>query len=313
MTNSGARGAPIGEGRDPYYPWVRRGGGGAAKGDLMATSTTVVDAFVNLNGLRFHYRDWPGPRPDAPVLVLLHGFTGHARSWDSFAEAMSRDYRVLALDQRGHGETEWAPPDRYGVDDQVADLAAFVAALGLERFTLLGLSMGGRNAIHYAGERPAALERLVIVDIGPEVAAAGSARITAGVQANDLFDSVEDAIAQARRANPNADEHEQRHRVTHNLMPAADGKVTYRYDRALRDPSNPRPRPAPDEGWRLLANIAVPTLLLRGEISDVLSPEVARRMVETIPDCRFVVVPGSGHSIPLERPREFLAAVRTFL
>ena len=122
-----------------------------------------------------------------------------------------------------------------------------------------------------------------------------------------------DAGAPSRRANPHADEHEQRHRVTENLMPTDDGKLTYRYDRALRDPNNPRPRPAPEEGWRLLANIAVPTLLVRGQISDVLSPEMAERMVETIPDCRFVEVPGSGHSIPLERPREFLTAVRTFL
>jgi pimeloyl-ACP methyl ester carboxylesterase len=279
----------------------------------MTTNAAVADRSVTLNGLRFHYREWPSARAGAQDLVLLHGFTGHARSWDSFAEAMSRDYRVLALDQRGHGETEWAPPDQYGVFYQVSDLEAFVAELGLDGFALLGLSMGGRNAFHYAGARPAALERLVIVDIGPEVATAGSARITAGVQANDVFDSADDAIAQARRANPNADEHEQRHRVTHNLMPTPDGRVTYRYDRALRDPNNPRPRPAPEEGWRLLANIGVPTLLVRGEVSDVLSPEMAQRMVETIPDCRFVEVPGSGHSIPLERPKEFLAAVRTFL
>ncbi len=279
----------------------------------MATQATVVDEVVTLNGLRFHYRDWPSARPDAQDLVLLHGFTGHARSWDSFAAAMSRDYRVLALDQRGHGETEWAAPDQYGVFYQVSDLEAFVAELGLDGFALLGLSMGGRNAFHYAGARPAALERLVIVDIGPEVAAAGATRINAGVQANDVFDSIEDAVAQAGRANPNADEHEQRHRVTENLMPTADGRFTYRYDRALRDPNNPRPRPAPEEGWRLLANIAVPTLLVRGEISDVLSREMAERMLETIPDCRFAEVPGSGHSVPLERPREFLAAVRTFL
>jgi pimeloyl-ACP methyl ester carboxylesterase len=279
----------------------------------MTTQATVVDQFVTLNGLKFHYRDWPSARAGAQDLVLLHGFTGHARSWDSFARAMSADYRVLALDQRGHGETEWAPPDQYGVYYQVSDLEAFVAELGLHGFALLGLSMGGRNAFHYAGKQPRELERLVIVDIGPETAAAGSARITAGVQANDVFDSVEDAIAQARRANPNADEAEQRHRVTHNLMPTGDGKFTYRYDRALRDPNNPRPRPAPEEGWRLIANINVPTLLLRGEISDVLSPEMADRMVHTIPQCRFVEVPGSGHSIPLERPKEFLAAVRSFL
>ncbi|MPZ98934.1 MAG: alpha/beta fold hydrolase [Dehalococcoidia bacterium] len=279
----------------------------------MTTEAAVADQTVTLNGLRFHYRDWPSARTGAQDLVLLHGFTGHARSWDSLAQALSADYRVLALDQRGHGESEWAAPDQYGVDYMVGDLEAFVAALGLDRFVLLGLSMGGRNAIHYAGKRPPELERLVILDIGPETAAAGSARITAGVQARDTFESVDEAIAQARTANPNADEAEQRHRVAHNLMQMPDGQWTYRYDRALRDPANPRPRPTPEEGWRLLANIAVPALLVRGEVSDVLAREVADRMVETIPDCRFQEVAGSGHSIPLDRPRELLEALRTFL
>jgi pimeloyl-ACP methyl ester carboxylesterase len=279
----------------------------------MTTQTAVTDHVISLNGLQFHYRDWPSARADAQDLVLLHGFTGHARSWDSFAQAMSSDYRVLALDQRGHGETEWAPPDQYGVDRMVADLEAFVVALGLDRFVLLGLSMGGRNAIHYAGKRPPQLERLVIVDIGPETGATGAARIQAGVQANDIFDSVESAIEQARRANPNADETEQRHRISNNLMQTPDGKWTYRYDRALRDPNNPRPRPSTEQGWQLVQQIAVPTLLLRGEVSDVLPREVAERMTKELPDCRFVEVAGSGHSIPLERPQGFLDAVRTFL
>ncbi|MBM3140921.1 MAG: alpha/beta hydrolase [Chloroflexi bacterium] len=279
----------------------------------MTTRAAATDQFVTLNGLRFHYRDWPSARPGARDLVLLHGFTGHAHSWDSFAAALSAEYRVLALDQRGHGETEWAKPHEYGVDHMVSDVEAFVAELRLSGFALLGLSMGGRNAIHYAGRRPDALERLVIVDIGPEVAAEGSARIQAGVQANDVFASLDEAIDQARRSNPNADPVEQRHRVAHNLMPAPGGKWTYRYDRALRDPNNPRPRPAPELGWTLLASIDVPTLLVRGEVSDVLPRAMAERMAKTIPDCRLVEVAGSGHSIPLERPRGFLEAVRTFL
>lgn len=279
----------------------------------ITTQIAATDHVITLNGLKFHYREWPSARTGAQDLVLLHGFTGHARSWDSFAQAMSRDYRVLALDQRGHGETQWAAPDQYGVDFMVSDLQAFVAALGLHRFALLGLSMGGRNAIHYAGKRPPQLERLVIVDIGPETGATGSARIQASVQANDVFDSVEAALAQGRAASPNADEAEQAHRITHNLMQTADGKWTYRYDRALRDPANPRPRPSAEEGWELVRNISVPTLLVRGEVSDVLPRDVADRMVQEMPYCRFVEVAGSGHSVPLERPRGFLEAVRTFL
>ncbi len=279
----------------------------------MTTETAVTDHTITLNGLSFHYRDWPSAKAGAQDLLLLHGFTGHGRFWDSFAQVMSADYRVLALDQRGHGETQWAGPKQYGVDYMVGDLEAFVAALGLDQFVLLGLSMGGRNAIHYAGARPDALERLVIVDIGPETATAGSARIRDGVQANDIFESPEAAVQQGLKNSPNADEAQVRHRISNNVMQLDDGSWTYRYDKALRDPNNPRPRPTPEEGWALVGKIAVSTQLIRGEVSDVLVAEVASKMVETIDDCQFVEVAGSGHSVPMERPQAFLEAVRTFL
>src|SRR5579871_1956499 len=89
----------------------------------------VSDQLLEMRGLRFHYRDWPAQRAGAADLVLLHGFSGHARSWDAFAEAMTDRYRVLALDQRGHGESAWASPDAYGVEEMVEDLEGFVRAL----------------------------------------------------------------------------------------------------------------------------------------------------------------------------------------
>jgi pimeloyl-ACP methyl ester carboxylesterase len=92
-----------------------------------------------------------------------------------------------------------------------------------------------------------------------------------------------------------------------------DGHLTYRYDTELRSPDRPLPRPDPDAAWAALANINVPTLLVRGALSDVLSAETAERMVRDIPDCRFVEVPDAGHSIPLENPSGFLQAVKTFL
>jgi len=269
----------------------------------------VRDEYALLNGLRFHYRDWGDP--SAKPLVLLHGFTGHARSWDSFAAAMSAEYRVLALDQRGHGETAWA--DDYSADAMVSDVGAFVRALGLETYDLLGLSMGGRNAYHFAALRPEGLERLVIVDIGPEIVASGSDRIRAGVQAADTFASFDEAWQAYRKGNPRADPFEAEHRLRNNLMLLEDGRLTFRFDKALRAPDRPLPRPEPAEGWALLANINAPTLLIRGELSDVLGIETAQRMVREIPECSFVEVKDAGHSIPLENPAGFLDAVRTFL
>jgi pimeloyl-ACP methyl ester carboxylesterase len=272
----------------------------------------VVDELIELRGLRFHYRDWAPKRAGAPDLVLLHGFTGHARSWDAFAEAMTDRYRVLALDQRGHGESGWASADAYGNTEMVDDAAAFVAAMGLVRFSLLGLSMGGMVAINYAGQRPAGLEELVIVDIGPEIVASGSARIQAGVRANDVFASKDEAFAAARAGNTRPPEAHHRKRVEENLMRTADGRWTWRYDRALRSPGTLRLRDA-DAAWTACANIAAPTLIIRGALSDVLSPEVAARMLEVIPDVRLTEVAGSGHSVPLDAPEALLAASRAFL
>lgn len=270
-------------------------------------SQPALDQSVMLGGLRFHYREWPNP--GAQALVLLHGFTGHTRSWDSFACAMQASYHVYALDQRGHGQSAWA--EDYSADAMVEDVQRWVTALGLKQFVLLGLSMGGRNAYQFASQHPEEVERLVIVDIGPEIAAAGSNRIVSGVQANDIFATPDEAVAAARAGNARADEAELQHRTRNNLMLLEDGTWTYRYDKALR--TNRLPRPAEGDAWAMLPKIPAPTLLIRGGLSDVLSPEVAERMLKDIPDCKFALVEDSGHSIPLESPKGFLEAVRTFL
>src|SRR5512143_497316 len=99
----------------------------------------VQEKFIALNGLQFHYLDWG--KTDAPVIIALHGFTSLARTWDTVARALSDRYRFLALAQRGHGETEWA--DGYTLNSALGDLDAFVSALDVKSFVLLGHSMGG--------------------------------------------------------------------------------------------------------------------------------------------------------------------------
>ncbi|HEY1447114.1 MAG TPA: alpha/beta hydrolase [Caulobacteraceae bacterium] len=272
----------------------------------------VVDELIEMRGLRFHFRDWASKRAGAPSLVLLHGYTSHARSWDAFAAAMTDRYRVLALDQRGHGETAWAPVGQYGIDNMAEDLLSFVAALGLTGFTLLGLSMGGMVAMEYAGRRPAALAACVIVDIGPEIVQSGGARIQASVAASDVFASRDEAFAIARANNPLPPDANLRHRSDASLMRTEDGRWTYRYDRVLRSPANLRRRDA-ETAWRSCANMNVPTQIIRGDLSDILAPEIAQRMLETIPDARLDVVARSGHAVPLDAPAGFLAAAREFL
>lgn len=282
--------------------------------EMMTASrnTVVVDELIEMHGLRFHFRDWPSKRLNAPSLVLLHGFTGHSRSWDAFAEAMTDRYRVLALDQRGHGETGWAAPDQYGIDDMINDLESFVRALGLQDFTLIGLSMGGLVTMEYAGRRPKPLAACVIVDIGPEIDRSGSSRIQANVQAVDSFASREEAFAVARADNSRPPEALHRQRSDAGLMRTEDGRWTYRYDRTLRSPGNLRLRD-PETAWRSCANIEASTQIVRGELSDILSPQIAERMARTIPDARLVTVANAGHGVPYDAPEGFLAAVREFL
>jgi len=280
----------------------------------MTLDTGVLDKTITLNDLRFHYLDWGTPAPDAQAMVCVHGFTSHAHSWDALAQAMRERYRVLALDQRGHGQTDWATD--YHPARRVEDMEAFVAALQLERFVLVGLSMGGRVAFQYAARHPDTVERLVIVDIAPEGSAAGTSRISDGLRAPDGFDNPDEAFQAARRANPRPPDDALRARIQHGLMQRPDGKWTFRYDVALRNGSGARVIATPAEiaaDWASLTNITSPTLLVRGAHSDILSPEHAQRMVATIPNCRLVTVADSGHSVPLDNPPGFLEAVRGFV
>ncbi len=269
----------------------------------------VRDERIELGGLKFFYRDWGDEA--APPIVLLHGFTGHSRTWDTIARQLAPSQRVIALDQRGHGLSDWA--EEYSTDAMVEDVHKLVDALGFERFQLLGLSMGGRVALHFAGTYPARVARLVIVDIAPETNRDGMQRIQESTRAQDVFDSVEEALAASAKANPIAPAGEREHRVRNNLMRLEDGRVTFRHDRGLRTGERPLVRPAPEDGWALCRAITAPTLFIRGAQSDLITPELAARMGKEIPNCTVVEVGPSGHSVPLDNPEGFAKAVLPFV
>ena len=274
----------------------------------------VIDDLIEMRGLRFHYRDWESNARDAPNLILLHGFSGHARSWDSFAKKASERFRVVAFDQRGHGESDWSPDFQYGAHEMKEDLNCFIRALKLKTYYLVGLSMGGTVAIHFAAQQPEGLQKLVIVDIAPEIALPGIRSIQQGISQSDVFESIDEAFKRARSANPVPPEDIHFHRVRHSLMRTEDGKWTFKFDRAFRQPDRMAGRrPSVQEGWDAVANIGVPTLLVRGERSNLLSPEVARKFVHLVDDCDFAEIKGSGHSVPLDKPKEFQDEVLRFL
>ena len=163
-------------------------------------SATPTSVFLEINGLKLHHLAWGNP--SLPALVCVHGLTGSGHAFDGLARRVSDRYRVIAVDVRGRGDSAWSPGGAYTQADYVSDLEGVIDALGLEKFTLCGTSMGGRISIEYAGRHPERLDRLVINDIGPD-AEAGSDRITRN-QANvpESFADLEEAVAYRSKSSP---------------------------------------------------------------------------------------------------------------
>jgi pimeloyl-ACP methyl ester carboxylesterase len=271
-----------------------------------------TDRTITLQGRRYHYTEW-GASAAFP-LVMLHGITGHARTWDDEARLLAARYRVLALDQRGHGDSDPAPDTDYSDAALLGDLEAFAAALGLDRISLVALSLGGRVAINFAGHHPTRVERLVVVDIGPEIDPGGRARVgqlMAG--APERFETVDEVIAHIRANAPLYSETMLRRRAEHAVRPLPGGGLGWKYDRALRDAIRQGRMRLPADLWPQWRAITCPTLLVRGALSDILSEETAKRMADELPSARLVVVPGAGHTVPGDQPATFQALLREFL
>ena len=257
-----------------------------------------VDRFVSVNGLRFHYVDWPNDQ--GPALVALHGISSQARMWDGLAAAIGDRWRLVAPDLRGHGQSEWAAD--YSPLRMAEDVAQLVTHLGPSKFNLIGHSMGGRVAMLYAGMHPDAIERLVISDIGPDRSGAPPALPRRREFAT--IDEARDEVKRLRGTAPTTDA------LRHNLRQREDGRWVWRYDPELLTKRSPVDR---DRFWSALRNMPAPVLVLRGANSTVLSRSSAETMVAAIPHGSLVEIAGTGHGLWMERPREFAEAVRLFL
>jgi pimeloyl-ACP methyl ester carboxylesterase len=278
------------------------------------TEPAAREATLTLNRLRFHYRAWGNPQ--APAVVLLHGYTSHARSWDTIAHALSDRCRVLALDQRGHGESDLASD--YDEQRLVEDLAAFVDALGLERFAAVGFSIGGFAAASYAVLHPERVSRMVLAEcFAKETSADAAAHIAALRALPTAYDGPKEmAAAQAAAAfrplAPHASEEELRRWMVGGLAEGPDGRWSWRYDPVFRVPGAPgRLNPDPESFAERLAQVTCPMLLVVGDES--FAKDGAEAMAPRNPRARLVVLPETGHWVPLDNPRGFLDAVREFL
>ena len=271
----------------------------------MTTETAkAVERYAKIGGLNLHYLEWGDP--GAPPVLMVHGLTGNAHAFDLLAPHFASRYHVISVDVRGRGDSDWAADRDYSNDVYVADLEGLRQALGFDRFSLVGTSMGGRISLSYAGTYPERVERTVLNDIGPEVDPRGGSRIASGSRdAVTHFAAIEDVMAWHRENRVGfaaMSDEQQRTAAGHAVKGLAGGGYTWKMDPAVR--SDPR-RPDPDVSWRLARRIPGPVLLVRGGASDLLSPEIAQRMVAEMQDCREVVVPGVGHAPTLMEPEAF--------
>jgi pimeloyl-ACP methyl ester carboxylesterase len=272
----------------------------------------LTDHTITLHGSRFHYTE--AGAAGAPPLILLHGVTGHARTWDAEGAALATRYRVLALDQRGHGDSDPPPDTDYTIPALVGDLAAFVDGLRIEGVALVALSMGGRVAIQYAATYPARVTRLVVVDIGPEIAPDGRQRVGGSMAGTpERFNTIEDVLAYQRANNPRYTEALLRARVHHGVRPLPGGGFTWKYDRGLRDLVRSGRWSDPTDLWPAWRALACPTLVVRGAESDILSADMAAKMIEAQPHARLVEIADAGHTVPGDQPEAFLKVLCEYL
>ena len=278
----------------------------------MTTQVQPIDKTVSVNGLKLNYLDWGNE--GAPDMVLVHGLRGHRHSWDDFSSLVCKDFHVMALDQRGRGESDWAPDGDYSTDAYVADLAGFSEVLGLDKLTLVGHSMGGRNSMTFGGKYPEKLDKLVVVDVGPESDPRGGARISREIiNVPEEFDSFEAVVEYMNKQNRFASDRVMRRRLTYATKELPNGKIGWRYDLAIREARRQGISSPQEDLWPALSRITCPTLVVRGAETDLLTLEVAQRMIETFANGQLVEIPSAGHMVFEDNPDDFNAAVTRFL
>jgi pimeloyl-ACP methyl ester carboxylesterase len=225
------------------------------------------------------------------------------------APDLARDHHVLAIDQRGHGDSEWAPGGDYRRQDFVADIRAFLDVPRWSAATLVALSLGGLNSLAFAATHPDRVCGLVVVDVAPTVARAGRDAVRSQLEVRD-FATFEEAVERALVFNPRRTRENIEERLSHALRRGADGRWTYKYDPAIGGSGLQSDF---ELLWQSVGSIRCPTLLVRGEQSNVLAEETVNRFLAEVPGSEAAVVRAAGHSVMGDNPSGFLAAVRPFL
>jgi len=262
---------------------------------------------------RFHFLEWG--EPDAPPIVLLHGGNQSAHSWDLVSLHLADRYRVFALDQRGHGDSEWNRGADYSIETMSRDVEGFLEACEIECPVIFGHSMGGMVTLALIHRRPELARGAVVVDVGPEISETGTRLIGEFVHRNVEFDDLEEFLDRVEKYDPYRTRAHMERTLKYNLLRRADGRYVSKTDRRRFFPkdeeghSRLRGAPRLDE----LGGLSLPVLIVRGSDSQVLLAEPAERFAATLPQGRLVTVPECGHNVHSQNTLGFLAAVGPFL
>jgi pimeloyl-ACP methyl ester carboxylesterase len=258
--------------------------------------------------LRLHYLDYG--TAGLPAMLCVHGGAAHAHWFDFVAPGFSADYHVFSLDQRGHGDSAWAEPPNYAYASFAADLNEVVEKLDLRDFVLIGHSMGGTIALNYAAAYPGRVARLVIVDSTVHITAERVAALReVGARQSSTYASREEFVARfrVRPAGTTATPEVLRHIAANGSRQHTDGSWRHKFDRnvyATRETVDGMPC------WN---RIKIPALLVKGDLSDRISPPVFAAVKARCPQVELAEVTNSNHHVTLDNPAGFVRAVRAFL
>ncbi|MCC6434217.1 MAG: alpha/beta hydrolase [Acidimicrobiales bacterium] len=268
-------------------------------------SARYLSRHTVVRGQRFHFLEWGDPAN--PPIVLLHGGNQSSHSWDLVSLHLADRYHVYALDQRGHGDSEWNRELDYSMAAMAADARAFIADQGLVDPIVFGHSMGGRITLTMAVAEPTLAKALVIVDVGPEISAEGAKTIQNFVIRNLEFDDLEVFLDNVEKYDPFRSRVHIERTMKYNVLRRVDGKYISKVDHR-RIPVRNR-----DLTLDQMATLDLPVLVVRGEQSNILEPDAAQRFVDALPQGRLVTIPNCGHNVHSGNTGGFLDAVREFL